>query len=61
MARREGGELEEDGASRALASALSASAALKSAPTEAEVQQCFLHQLHLKSSYELPFSNTPKI
>ena len=48
------GRGEEDGKSRAVASALSASAALKSAPTKARVQQCFSHTgLRMKSSYIL--------
>lgn len=47
------------GKSYAVASALSASATFKSAPTKAQVRHCFPHLLHLKSSYELQFLNPP--
>ncbi len=60
--RRRGEGEREDGESRAVASALSASAALKSAPTKApRGEQCFFpHRLHLKSGCEL-LSKHPKI
>lgn len=47
------------GKSYAVASALSASATFKSAPTKAQVRHCFPHLLHLKPSYELQFLNRP--